>query len=469
MKKPRKSKPKKRHSAGQGHHGPRSVSPAAHRIAKLTAPRHRPVVRWPVSAFAATYNADDRQTLALIALPLFLMAFAIAASQAARTMPGLGDLVTSRSRLEGSAPRAEEARERIRRQEITAQKPVALAPVARESGLEIAAAREGPAESLHAVHAPDSEARAADTRQEEAPKEIPAARTEAPVARQPALPHEAQSAGNAGRVEVAALDVQSETPGSMTPLTEGAREPAGAGAMCVAGENAKMRRNVRLGALVPATDPEAFGSALAAAAREQLDDFVIYTDKYHRMSYPLGDIPALYGVCTDVIIRAYHAVGFDLQRLVHESRVGSGDSNIDHRRVDTLKRFFAKYGETLPITEFAEDYKPGDIVTYYRPQNRHSRSHIAIVSDVYAASGRPMIIHNRGWGPQQEDALFVDEITGRFRFNGAKLPPAPAVPAVAEEPVKSKPAGQPARARGGGTVKTSLAPSSGARKKAALR
>ena len=29
-----------------------------------------------------------------------------------------------------------------------------------------------------------------------------------------------------------------------------------------------------------------------------------------------------------------------------------------------------------------------------------------------------MIVHNRGWGPQLEDALFVDRITGHFRFAG---------------------------------------------------
>ena len=39
-----------------------------------------------------------------------------------------------------------------------------------------------------------------------------------------------------------------------------------------------------------------------------------------------------------------------------------------------------------------------------------------MVSDIIAPSGRPMIIHNRGWGPQLEDALFVDRITGHYRF-----------------------------------------------------
>jgi hypothetical protein len=168
-------------------------------------------------------------------------------------------------------------------------------------------------------------------------------------------------------------------------------------------------------------DPENFGLALAAAARTQLEDFVIYNDRYTRMKYPMGDVHPMYGVCTDVIIRAYRALGVDLQELVQTTKTGSGDPNIDHRRVDTLRKFFSRFGETLPISTFAEDYRPGDIVTYWRPQNRHSRTHIAIVSDQTAPSGRPLIIHNRGWGPQQEDGLFVDEITGHYRFTGMNV------------------------------------------------
>ncbi|MGE5267538.1 MAG: DUF1287 domain-containing protein [Deltaproteobacteria bacterium] len=169
------------------------------------------------------------------------------------------------------------------------------------------------------------------------------------------------------------------------------------------------------------SDPESFGLALAAAARRQLEDFVIYNDRYTRMKYPMGDVHPMYGVCTDVIIRAYRALGIDLQELVQTTKTGSGDPNIDHRRVDTLRKFFSRFGESLAISTFAEDYRPGDIVTYWRPQNRHSRTHIAIVSDQTAPSGRPLIIHNRGWGPQQEDGLFVDEITGHYRFSGMTI------------------------------------------------
>lgn len=176
----------------------------------------------------------------------------------------------------------------------------------------------------------------------------------------------------------------------------------------------------------PANAPN-FGVRLARAALTQLSDLVIYDDKYRSISYPLGDVPKLYGVCTDLVIRAYREVGIDLQVAVQKARIGSGDRNIDHRRTETLRRFFEREGRKLPVTSFAEDYLPGDIVTYTRPQNTgtSSRSHIAMVSDVIAPSGRPMILHNRGWGPQLEDGLFVDKITGHYRFDGQSREPTP--------------------------------------------
>ncbi len=147
----------------------------------------------------------------------------------------------------------------------------------------------------------------------------------------------------------------------------------------------------------------------------------------------MGDIPALFGVCTDVVIRAYRELGIDLQELVHQSRVGSGDRSIDHRRTKILRRVFSRNSQSLPVTNFAEDYLPGDIVTYFRPQNRGSQYHIAVVANEIAPSGRPMIIHNRGWGPQIEDGLFVDNITGHYRFRSA-----PNIKPLAPTPVKPK-------------------------------
>src|SRR5437870_543294 len=77
------------------------------------------------------------------------------------------------------------------------------------------------------------------------------------------------------------------------------------------------------------------------------------------------------GVCTDVVIRAFRAMGLDLQRLVHEDMVRafskypqqwslkSPDANIDHRRVPNLMRFFERAGKKLSVTKDAADYKPG--------------------------------------------------------------------------------------------------------------
>ena len=183
--------------------------------------------------------------------------------------------------------------------------------------------------------------------------------------------------------------------------------------------------------LADASDPVAFGLILATAARAQTRDLVIYSARYHPMAYPMGDMPSFFGACTDVIIRAYRAAGIDLQEQVQRTHAGRGDTNIDHRRTETLRVLFSRAGASLAITRFPEDYKPGDVVTYHRPFSRVSASHIAMVSDVLAPSGRPMIVHNRGWGPQLEDALFVDRITGHYRYFGPAA--APASTAAAEQ------------------------------------
>lgn len=155
---------------------------------------------------------------------------------------------------------------------------------------------------------------------------------------------------------------------------------------------------------------------LAEAALERTKDLVIYNPQYFKIPYPNGDVPAHFGVCTDVIIRAYRTIGIDLQKDVHQKM--GGDRNIAHRRVKVLEKFFARYGKSLPVTNNPEDYKPGDIVTYYLDKAVSSRDHIAIVSDKVGTSGAPMIIHNIGLGPKLDDDLFSFKITGHYRYNG---------------------------------------------------
>jgi uncharacterized protein YijF (DUF1287 family) len=165
--------------------------------------------------------------------------------------------------------------------------------------------------------------------------------------------------------------------------------------------------------------------ALVDAARQQTRGRVVYDGSYVRIGYPMGDVPADRGVCTDVIIRAYRAVGIDLQVLVHQDMrahfaayprnwgLTRPDPNIDHRRVPNLQTYFERAGARIDGARRASDYLPGDLVTWRLPGNL---PHIGFVSDRKAASGRPLIIHNIGAGPVEDDILFAHPVTGHYRF-----------------------------------------------------
>lgn len=165
---------------------------------------------------------------------------------------------------------------------------------------------------------------------------------------------------------------------------------------------------------------------LVSAARQQTLTPVVYDGSYVRIDYPMGDVPKNRGVCTDVVVRAYRAVGIDLQVLVHEDMRGNfdlypqlwalrrTDTNIDHRRVPNLRRFFERAGAALAVTHSAHAYRPGGLVTWTLPGNV---PHIGIVSDrLVAGESRPLIIHNIGRGPVEDDILFGYAITGHYRY-----------------------------------------------------
>lgn len=176
-----------------------------------------------------------------------------------------------------------------------------------------------------------------------------------------------------------------------------------------------------------------FTEDLMNAANERTQHNVLYDGAYQRIAYPNGDVPANIGVCTDVIIRSYRALGIDLQQLVHEDMrdnfasypskriwgLTNPDSNIDHRRVPNLQTFFKRLGTVLPITNDADAYKAGDIVTWMLPGNL---PHIGIVMGELAPdNATPLIVHNIGAGPQREDVLFRYKITGHYRYKPAEL------------------------------------------------
>jgi uncharacterized protein len=172
-----------------------------------------------------------------------------------------------------------------------------------------------------------------------------------------------------------------------------------------------------------------FQRRLVAAAIERTHHSVRYVSAYVRIPYPAGDVPADTGVCTDEIIRSYRAVGVDLQKEVHEDMLQNfaaypnrrwllahPDSNIDHRRVPNLMVFFRRKGEALPTTKRAEDYSPGDLVTW---DLGGGVPHIGIVVNQKSRwNDRYMMVHNIGAGPKMEDALFNWKITGHYRYFG---------------------------------------------------
>lgn len=174
---------------------------------------------------------------------------------------------------------------------------------------------------------------------------------------------------------------------------------------------------------------EEFTRRLVAAAVERTQHAVRYESAYVGIPYPGGDVPADTGACTDEIIRSYRAVGVDLQKEVHEDMAANfdaypsktryharhTDTNIDHRRVPNLMVFFERKGESLPVTKRAEDYAPGDLVTW---DLGGDVPHIGIVVDQKSRTGRYLVVHNVGQGPKMEDVLFEWKITGHYRYFG---------------------------------------------------
>ena len=176
-------------------------------------------------------------------------------------------------------------------------------------------------------------------------------------------------------------------------------------------------------------DDGSFASRLVHAALDRTHAVVRYDPAYVSLKYPGGDVPPDTGVCTDVVIRSFRKLGLDLQKLVHEDMkahfsaypknwgLSRTDSNIDHRRVPNLQTFFKRRGSSLPVTQDAADYKPGDLITC---TVAGKLPHIAVVVPAPDGGSRPWIVHNIGQGPQCEDRLFEFPLTGHYRWHPVK-------------------------------------------------
>lgn len=184
----------------------------------------------------------------------------------------------------------------------------------------------------------------------------------------------------------------------------------------------------RIGALLllacVATAVRADGAALAAAASGQLGVTTGYDGRYVRLDYPGGDVPPETGVCTDVLVRAYRALGIDLQVRVHEDMrahfraypplwgLTRPDRNIDHRRVPNLETWFSRHGLALGASADPAAFLAGDIVSWRLDSGL---PHIGIVS-AKRIDDRPLVLHNIGAGVQEEDVLFAWRMIGHWRY-----------------------------------------------------
>ncbi|WP_373886582.1 DUF1287 domain-containing protein [Acinetobacter sp. YH12128] len=156
-------------------------------------------------------------------------------------------------------------------------------------------------------------------------------------------------------------------------------------------------------------------------ARSQIGKTLYYDPAYTALRYPMGDVPLIKGVCTDVIIRALRQQGIDLQQAIHEDMKANfkqypqkwglkgTDKNIDHRRVPNIQTWMQRQGYVVKDKQ----YLAGDIVTW---DLGRGLVHIGVVSDrKVKASDVPLIIHNIGEGTQEEDLLHAYQITGHYR------------------------------------------------------
>ncbi|GEM_PF-186219 len=155
-----------------------------------------------------------------------------------------------------------------------------------------------------------------------------------------------------------------------------------------------------------------------------------YDPAYTKLKYPGGDVPLETGVCADVIVRAFRFADLDLQKEIHEDMTRNfaaypntwgakkPDSNIDHRRVGNLMKWFERQGRAQPVTKSAKDYAPGDVVAW---DLGNGRLHIGLVTDRRAGSlpGQGegfLMVHNIGAGARIEDVLFSWQVIGHYRY-----------------------------------------------------
>lgn len=161
---------------------------------------------------------------------------------------------------------------------------------------------------------------------------------------------------------------------------------------------------------------------LVIDARQQIGKTLYYDPAYTKLKYPMGDVPLIKGVCTDVVIRALRLQGIDLQQRIHDDMkknfsaypkkwgLKTTDRNIDHRRVPNIMTYFKRQNYTVTT----QQYLAGDIVTWDLGKGL---VHIGILSDRKAVgSNIPLVIHNIGQGTKENNILHQFKMIGHYRI-----------------------------------------------------
>ena len=146
-----------------------------------------------------------------------------------------------------------------------------------------------------------------------------------------------------------------------------------------------------------------------------IDPTIVYDPTYRRLDNMCDDVPADLGVCSDVIIRAFHKVDICLAEYVFAYRVSKGlpiDRHIDHRRVRNLGPLFADEGWEIPAKTSrldADYYQPGDIIWWKLSGPSDEIDHIGIVTK----NGK--VLHNIGQGQVADVTPFAYRIHKVYR------------------------------------------------------
>ena len=158
-------------------------------------------------------------------------------------------------------------------------------------------------------------------------------------------------------------------------------------------------------------------SDILQGARDYISTNPVYKSKYYSTGYP----DDRYGVCTDVVANAMKSAGYDLMELVNadilenpqDYNIEEPDINIDFRRVNNLKVYFAYTAVELTTDIYdISQWQGGDIVIF--------ENHIEIVSDKRNDDGVAYVIHHNDPFQEsyEEDILESrDDITGHYRVS----------------------------------------------------